>query len=212
VVLLTQRVAHIRESKAGGSILESAVTTILYPNSRNTPEELSTLALSDRELAFACASALEARLALIRSGGAGAIVDMDLRALGPLVKALGGGADEWATAGCAYSTASDRLFQQHPTGCSTGIRPGWRWRSEAGSSSLIAPPVVKGIGGAEGCPREGPARPAPRPPRGWRCRARGRDRWATRGGGPGHFAASGRLSRPFSAPVLRSDGPSRAMR
>ena len=36
VVLLTQRVAHIRESKAGGSILESAVTTILYPNSRNT--------------------------------------------------------------------------------------------------------------------------------------------------------------------------------
>jgi len=23
----------------------------------------------------------------------------------------------------AYSTASDRLFQQHPTGCSTGIRP-----------------------------------------------------------------------------------------
>jgi len=23
----------------------------------------------------------------------------------------------------AYSTASDRLFQQHPTGCSRGIRP-----------------------------------------------------------------------------------------
>ena len=67
VVLLTQRVAHIRESKAGGSILESAVTTILYPNSRNTPEELAPLALSDRELDFACASALEARLALIRS-------------------------------------------------------------------------------------------------------------------------------------------------
>jgi type IV secretion system protein VirB4 len=65
VVLLTQRVAHIR--KAGGSILESAVTTILYSNSRNTPEEL---ALRDRELDFACVSALEARLALVRSGGA----------------------------------------------------------------------------------------------------------------------------------------------
>jgi len=96
VVLLTQRVAHIRESRAGGSILESAVTTILYPNSRNTPEELSTLALSDRELDFACMSALEARLALIRSGGASAIVDMDLGRLGGLVKVLGGGAGDWA--------------------------------------------------------------------------------------------------------------------
>jgi type IV secretion system protein VirB4 len=96
VVLLTQRVAHIRESKAGGSILESAVTTILYPNSRNTPEELAPLALSDRELDFACVSALEARLALIRSGGASAIVDMDLGRLGGLVKVLGGGAGDWA--------------------------------------------------------------------------------------------------------------------
>ena len=26
---------------------------------------------------------------------------------------------------------------------------------------LIASPAVKGVGGAEGCPREGPARPAP---------------------------------------------------
>ena len=41
----------------------------------------------------------EARLALIRSGGASAIVDMDLRALGPLVKVLGGGAGEWAAEG-----------------------------------------------------------------------------------------------------------------
>ena len=79
-----------------GSILESAVTTILYPNSRNTPEELAPLALSDRELDFACVSALEARLALIRSGGASAIVDMDLGRLGGLVKVLGGGAGDWA--------------------------------------------------------------------------------------------------------------------
>ena len=73
------RVAHIRESRAGGSILESAATTILYPNSRNTPEELAPLALSDRELDFACVSALEARLALVRSGGASAIVDITVK-------------------------------------------------------------------------------------------------------------------------------------
>ena len=65
----------------------------------DTAEELAPLALSDRELDFACVSALEARLALIRSGGASAIVDMDLRSLGPLVKVLGGGAGEWASEG-----------------------------------------------------------------------------------------------------------------
>ena len=104
----------------------------------------------------------------------------------------------------AIPRASGRSFHEHPATSGVGLR--------GVPSSLIAPPVVKGIGGAEGCPREGPARPAPRPPRGWRCRARGRDRWATRGGGEGHFAASARVSRPFSAPDLRSDGPSRAMR
>jgi type IV secretion system protein VirB4 len=100
VVLLTQRVAHIRESQAGGAILESAATTILYPNSRNTPQELAPLALTDRELDFACLSALEARLALVRSGGVSAIVDMDLRPLGGLMKVLGGGAGgDWAPEG-----------------------------------------------------------------------------------------------------------------
>ena len=112
----------------------------------------------------------------------------------------------------AYSTASDRLFQQHPTGCSTGIRPVGGGGLRQGSSSLIAPLAVKGVGGAEGCPREGPARPAPRPPRGWRCRARGRDLWATRGGIARHRAVPVAVSRSPAAPVLRRDGPSRAMR
>ncbi len=67
-----------------------AVTTILYPNSRNTPEELAPLALNDRELTFACSSGLESRLALIRSGDTSVIADMDLGALGGLTKVLGG--------------------------------------------------------------------------------------------------------------------------
>lgn len=53
---------------------------------------------------------------------------------------------------------SDQLFHVHPTGR--------RWWSEARSSSLNAVPGVKGVGGVEGCPREGPARPAACPPRG----------------------------------------------
>ena len=99
---------------------------------------------------------------------------------------------------------SDHLFHGHPTG--------WWWRSEAEVSSLIPTLSVKGGMGAEGCPQEGPARPAPRPPRGWRCRARGRGRWATRGGLEAHFAATGAVSRSALAPALRRDGPSRAMR
>ena len=87
-----------KAAPSGDARTASQVATI-RTNSRNTAEELAPLALSDRELDFACVSALEARLALVRSGGASAIVDMDLRALGPLVKVLGGGAGEWAAEG-----------------------------------------------------------------------------------------------------------------
>lgn len=99
VVLLTQRVSHIRESRAGGSILESVATTILFPNSRNTPDELAPLNLTDAEMAFACSAGTEHRLALVRSGEASAVVDMDLSGLGPLLRVLGGGQGEWAPPG-----------------------------------------------------------------------------------------------------------------
>ena len=97
VVLLTQRLAHVRESRAGGSILESTMTTILYPNSRNTPAELAPLALTDRETAFACTSGLGGRHALVRSGDTSVVVDMQLGALGGLMTVLGGGpGGDWA--------------------------------------------------------------------------------------------------------------------
>ncbi len=99
VVLLTQRLAHVRESRAGGAILESTSTTLLFPNSRNTPEELAPLALNDRELDFACSSGMESRLALIRSGDTSVIADMDLAPLGGALRVLGGGGGDWAPAG-----------------------------------------------------------------------------------------------------------------
>jgi hypothetical protein len=95
--------------------------------------------------------------------------------------------------------ASGRPFHEHPATLVRGL--------QGFSSFWISVSAVKGVGGAEGCPREGPACPAPRPPRGWRCRARGRDRWATRGRDHAH-----RLAPSWSVPVFRSDGPSRAMR
>ena len=99
VVLLTQRLAHVSESRAGGSILESAATTLLYPNSRNTPEELGPLALTDREMEFACSSGLGSRIALIRSGDTSVIADMDLSGLGGALRVLGGGGGDWAPPG-----------------------------------------------------------------------------------------------------------------
>lgn len=92
VVMLTQRVSHIAESRAGGSIFESTVTQILFPNSRNTPTELAPLNLTDREEAFLCCSAAGARTALVRSGDGSTVVDFDLSVLGPMLGVLGAGA------------------------------------------------------------------------------------------------------------------------
>ena len=91
VVMLTQRVSHIAESRAGGSILESVVTQILFPNSKNTAAELRPLNLSDREEAFLSASPAGGRMALVRTGHGSTVVDFDLSALGPLLDVLGAG-------------------------------------------------------------------------------------------------------------------------
>ena len=91
VVMLTQRVSHIAESRAGGSILESTVTQILFPSSKNRPDELAPLGLTDRETEYLCISSAGARTALVRSGDGSTVVDLDLSVLGPMVGILGGG-------------------------------------------------------------------------------------------------------------------------
>ena len=91
VVLLTQRVSHIAESAAGGSIFESCVTQILFPSSKNTARELAPLNLTDREEMFLCTSPAGARTALVRANDASTIVDLDLSVLGPMLTTLGAG-------------------------------------------------------------------------------------------------------------------------
>ena len=91
VVMLTQRVGHIAESAAGGSIFESCVTQVLFPSSRNTARELAPLNLTDREETFLCASSAGGRLALVRANDASTIVDLDLSVLGPMLGTLGAG-------------------------------------------------------------------------------------------------------------------------
>jgi type IV secretion system protein VirB4 len=99
VILLTQRVSHISESAAGGAILESVVTRLIYPSNRNTLDELTPLNLSDREQFFLMQSNVGHHLALMQSGDDSTIIDMDLHALGPLLKTLGGGKGETAKKG-----------------------------------------------------------------------------------------------------------------
>ncbi len=99
VVLLTQRVSHISESAAGGAIIESVVTRLIYPSNRNTANELAPLDLTDRERDFLMQSNVGHRLALMQSGDDSTIIDMDLSALGPLLIILGGGKGETAPTG-----------------------------------------------------------------------------------------------------------------
>ena len=94
VVLLTQRVSHLVDSAAGGAILESVATKLIYPSNRNSAHELAPLALTDNEAAFLQQSNVGHRLALVQSGDDSTIVDMNLAALGSLLGVLGGGKGE----------------------------------------------------------------------------------------------------------------------
>lgn len=99
VILLTQRISHISESAAGGAIIESVATRLIYPSNRNTTDELAPLDLTDRERDFLMQSNVGHRLALMQSGDDSTIIDMDLHALGPLLPILGGGKGENAPEG-----------------------------------------------------------------------------------------------------------------
>ncbi len=91
VILLTQRVSHIKESAAGNSILESAVTRLVYPSSYNTVEELAPLHLSSNEMDFLRSSNVGNHLALLKSGDDSVVLDLNLAAIGGGIDVLGGG-------------------------------------------------------------------------------------------------------------------------
>ncbi len=99
VVLLTQRVSHIKNSRAGDAILESAVTRIVYPSAFNTETELSPLNLTPAETEFLQISNVDNHLVLVKSGESSVVLDFDLGALGPGLSVLGGGRGEKAPLG-----------------------------------------------------------------------------------------------------------------
>ncbi|WP_311044207.1 DUF87 domain-containing protein [Rhizobium sp. NLR22b] len=99
VVLLTQRVSHIKNSAAGDAILESAVTRLVYPSSFNTEDELAPLHLTPTESAFLQMSNVDNHLVLFKSGSDSVVLDLDLAGIGKGIEVLGGGRGEKAPVG-----------------------------------------------------------------------------------------------------------------
>ena len=94
VVLMTQRVSHIKNSAAGDAILESAVTRLVYPSAFNTEAELQPLHLTPTESAFLQTSNVDNHLVLLKSGADSVVLDLDLSAIGKGIDVLGGGRGE----------------------------------------------------------------------------------------------------------------------
>ena len=86
VMMLTQTPTHLTQSKVGQIIAEGVVTQLLYPNPRANPEDYRILRLNEKEAEFLCTPTGGLRLALLRSAGDSVFVNMDLGALGPLLR------------------------------------------------------------------------------------------------------------------------------
>lgn len=99
VILLTQRVSHIKNSAAGDAILESAVTRLVFPSAFNTEAELAPLHLTPAESEFLQISNVDNHLALLKSGSDSVVLDFDLGAIGGGIDVLGGGRGAKAAGG-----------------------------------------------------------------------------------------------------------------
>lgn len=90
VVMMTQFPSQIRSSKAR-SILEALPNQLLFPNGEAEAADYDGFRLSDGELDFVLTPIPGQRLVLSRSPRGSTVLNVDLRALGPLLTVLGGG-------------------------------------------------------------------------------------------------------------------------
>ncbi|RID89911.1 type IV secretion system protein B4 [Gemmobacter lutimaris] len=90
VVMMTQFPGQIRGSKAR-SILEALPNQLLFPNGEAASSDYDSFRLTDGELDFVLNPIPGQRLVLSRSPGGSTVLNVDLKALGPLLTALGGG-------------------------------------------------------------------------------------------------------------------------
>ena len=90
VVMMTQFPSQIRGSKAR-SILEALPNQLLFPNGEAATADYNSFRLTDGELDFVLNPIPGQRLVLSRSPRGSTVLNVDLKALGPLLTALGGG-------------------------------------------------------------------------------------------------------------------------
>ena len=90
VVMMTQFPSQIRGSKAR-SILEALPNQLLFPNGEAASADYDSFRLTDGELDFVLNPIPGQRLVLSRSPRGSTVLNVDLKSLGPLLTALGGG-------------------------------------------------------------------------------------------------------------------------
>lgn len=90
VIMMTQFPSQIRGSKAR-SILEALPNQLLLPNGEAASSDYDSFRLTDGELDFVLNPIPGQRLVLSRSPRGSTILNVDLKTLGPLLTALGGG-------------------------------------------------------------------------------------------------------------------------
>ena len=103
VVMMTQFPSQIRGSKAR-SILEALPNQLLFPNGEAASTDYDSFRLTDGELDFALNPIPGQRLVLSRSPRGSTVLNVDLKALGPLLTALGGGQAGINAFGASYAT------------------------------------------------------------------------------------------------------------
>jgi type IV secretion system protein VirB4 len=103
VVMMTQFPSQIRGSKAR-SILEALPNQLLFPNGEAASADYDGFRLTDGELDFVLSPIPGQRMVLSRTPRSSTVLNVDLKALGPLLTALGGGQAGLNAFGADYAT------------------------------------------------------------------------------------------------------------
>ena len=90
VEMMTPFPSQIRGSKAR-SILEALPNQLLFPNGEAASADYDGFRLTDGELDFVLSPIPGQRMVLSRTPRSSTVLNVDLKALGPLLTALGGG-------------------------------------------------------------------------------------------------------------------------
>lgn len=110
VVMMTQFPSQIRGSKAR-SILEALPNQLLFPNGEAASADYDSFRLTDGELDFVLNPIPGQRLVLSRSPRGSTVLNVDLKALGSLLTALGGGQAGLNAFGADYA-AKPRFWKE----------------------------------------------------------------------------------------------------